>query len=394
MYNIAEEHAAWVKLDILAHGVNISPSLTTLRQKASFAPRRSFYNSPVWDWAGQVIPQELRILDLVVGLNSYGESPWHLTWSEEGRELTLVHESGWQLRPILIDDLRLFTSNKEASLVANLYGGSALAFFSPRSCYFFADGTQCGFCSLAGTAKEVPEFRPVLTSEEVGNIVTAAVECDADRIEQVMIVGGNMRDLNRGFRHHSELALAASDALSKAGLTESISIHMATMPPRDLGLLEELRAIRNVHVMFNLEVWDTEKFAEICVGKEQDYGRGRMLRALERLRDTIGAYRAHSLLVTGLEPSETSIIGITALAEMGISPIVNIYHSDRHSRMGLGARPTFGQLAQVAHELQALYARFPIRPYWRNCGRNAIDAEANRGLFKNPIPNYLLEKQT
>jgi hypothetical protein len=74
---------------------------------------------------------------------------------------------------------------------------------------------------------------------------------------------------------------------------------------------------------------------------------------------------------------------------MGVSPIINIYHSDRHSRLGLGKRPSLGQLTDVAKCLQDLYQRLPLKPYWRNCGRNAIDAEAERGLFRGPVPDCL-----
>jgi hypothetical protein len=141
--------------------------------------------------------------------------------------------------------------------------------------------------------------------------------------------------------------------------------------------------------MFNLEVWDPQRFDEICPGKAQDYGRDGMLRALECLRDTVGPYRAHSLLVTGLERAETTLAGASALATLGISPIINIYHSDRYSRLGLGARPVFSDLAQIAIGLQSLYETFPLQPYWKSCGRNSIDAEAAHQLFRSHVPDHL-----
>jgi hypothetical protein len=283
----------------------------------------------------------------------------------------------------------MFQSDHKTVRLANLYGGAALAFFSPRSCYFFLDGTQCAFCSLAGTAEESREFKDVLSEEDIRATVQAALESDGNRIEQIMVVGGNMRDLDRGFRHHVSLARAAAKEITRAKVSRKISVHIATMPPRNLDLLKLLTEIDDVHVMFNLEVWDAKLFSEICPGKERDYGRQEMLIALEHLRDVIGAYRAHSLLVTGLEPAESTAAGATALAAMGISPIINVYHSDQHSRLGLGVRPTFSELALVALTLQELYGKFAIEPYWKKCGRNAIDAEAQRGLFRSQIPPFL-----
>lgn len=383
--------AGWIKIDLLSHGIEIDKSVSTfLRPSSKIALRKNFYNTPVWIEGLSPIPQELRVLGLVVGLNSYGSSPWRLSWPGKGDALLLENSKlGLRYRPELLPDLRLFSTATEAARIANLYGGTALAFFSPRSCYFFVDGTACAFCSLAGTAEESSAFKDILSDQEIRTTVQSALETDPERIEQIMIVGGNMRDLDRGFKHHVLLARAAADEVARARCSDRISVHIATMPPRNLDLIHFLADFENVHVMFNLEVWDPKTFNAICPGKDKDYGRDGILRALECLRDTIGAYRAHSLLVTGIEPANATAAGACALAEMGISPIINVYHSDRHSRLGLGQRPTFGLLVQVAQALQDLYDKFPIKPYWRNCGRNAIDAEAERGLFRSPIPDPL-----
>ena len=204
-----------------------------------------------------------------------------------------------------------------------------------------------------------------------------------------MIVGGNIRDLDHGFQHHVDLARAAAVELEKAGLSDKISIHISTMPPRNLDHIKLLSECGDVHVMFNLEVWDESLFVTVCPGKHKDYGRDGMLRALESLRDVIGPYKAHSLLIAGLEPADSTVSGIIALADLGISAIVNVYHSDRHSRFGLTVRPSFGHLAHIAKSLQDIYLRFPLRPYWKTCGRNALDAEAHAGLFSSSIPAFL-----
>jgi len=356
---------------------------------AHFAARKNFYNTPIWSHFARAIPQELKIEGLVVGVNCYGTSPWHLGWQEETGLLLDNVDQGISLRPELIPDLNVFQGNARATRLANLYGGAALAFFSPRSCYFFADGSQCKFCSLAGTAAETQEFKNMLSEEDVRETVRATLQTDRHRIEQIMIVGGTVRELDRGFQHHLSLAKAALMELDAQSASETVSIHISTMPPRDLDLIEELKEFPDIEVMFNLEVWTEESFARICPGKDRDYGRSNILKALERLRDVIGPYRAHSLLVTGLESAEYTIEGATQLAGMGVSPIINVYHSDRHSALGLGPRPSFDELSHVAMGLQTLYDVLPLRPYWKQCGRNAIDAEAKRGLFHNGLLDTL-----
>lgn len=385
-----DHDAGWIKLDLLSHGIYLHESINQyLEHVAGIAHRKNFYNNPVWHVASSRIPQEIRILGCVVGVNCYGQSPWNLQFSKQLGRLILSHRSGAQFEPELIADLKLFSINDSALRLANLYGGAALAFFSPRTCYFFSESTECGFCSLAGTAKENSEFQGLLSVADIKSTVQQALEVDPTRIEQIMIVGGNLRDLDRGFQHHVDLAKTAAAELYNAGLSDQISVHIATMPPRNLELLNLLSEFQNIHVMFNLEVWDPNLFATVCPGKQNDYGRSGMLKALECLRDKIGPYRAHSLLVTGIDTPKSTIAGATALAEMGISPILNIYHSDMNSRLGLSIRPSFSELSTIALALQKLYERFPIKPYWRNCGRNAIDAEAQRGLFRGAIPEFL-----
>ncbi len=383
--------AAWVKLHVLAHGIEFDRSVSEfVSTERSVALRKNFYNNPVSAALDAPIPQELRVLGLIVGLNSYGRSPWRLTWERDALTLSLENqETGTRYAADIIPDLELFAEDAEAQHTANLYGGAALAFFSPRSCYFFADDSQCHFCSLAGTARETPEYQGWISDEQVGRIVRLALETDPGRIEQIMIVGGNMRDLDRGFSHHVSLARAAAEAVGLVGRSDAVSVHVATMPPRDLTLIGDLSEIENLHVMFNLEVWNPDNFVRFCPGKAKDYGRSRMLSALERLSSTLGEFRAHSLLIAGLEEPEWTCEGARALAQIGVSPIVNVYHSDRDSRLGIGPRPAFADLAQIASALHDLYQEHEVQPYWRHCGRNSIDAEAQAGLFGSPMPTNL-----
>lgn len=384
------EEAAWIKLDVLAKGVSVDKSVSQRCTRGDIARRRNVYNTPLWVENGFALPQEIRVGGCVVGINVYGRDDWCLLHDDESDSGFLRHKETSGEFPIsYIEDLAAL-AHPTAARLANIYGGAALAFFSPRSCYFFSDNTACGFCSLNGTARDTrDEFKTLLSEQDIEMAVQRTLADDPGRIEQVMIVGGNLRDLDRGFKHHVALAKSASRAITSYGLEEKVSIHVATMPPRDVAFLGLLRELPNPHVMFNLEVWDPARFMEICPGKHSDYGRERLLDALGELVNAIGPYRAHSILIAGLEAPQSTLAGARALAERGVSPIINIYHSDKHSRIGLADRPSFESLAEVAEGLQLLYEDYPIVPYWRRCGRNAIDREAQMGLFRGARPQFL-----
>jgi hypothetical protein len=375
--------AAWVKLALLSHGVAIAPSFSSwFSGQAGAVRRRNFYNSPVW--AGQaLVPQEIRLvsggLPVTVAVNVYGDGEWTLIAGERGptamnARLGISHDIE------LVGDLKCLRDSPELARVANLYGGSALSFFSPRACYFFADSTQCRFCSLAGTAAETP-FANRLTAAQVRDAVRQVLEAEPGMVNQVMIVGGNERNLDTGFLRHVELARAAGDAIGDAAMTGTVSVHLVTMPPRDLSLISELAAIPGVHCGFNLEAWDPLVFARIAPGKASDYGHATIRRALDHLVGVVGEYRAHSILIAGLEPPASTLAGAAALAAGGVSPIINCFHSDVHSAIGLSVRPGYEYLAQVASGLSRLHEVYPIRPYWKGCGRNALDFEASSGAM-------------
>ncbi|GAA2451787.1 hypothetical protein GCM10010191_82540 [Actinomadura vinacea] len=381
-----------MKLALLSHGVAIDPSFSAwFTGQAGAVRRRNFYNSPVWDphEIGS-IPQEIRLAThgppVTVAVNVYGDDEWKLSASEGGPQVD-NRRLGVSWAVDLVDDLECLRTSPALAETANLYGGSALSFFSPRACYFFADSTQCRFCSLAGTAAET-SYVNRLTSTQVRNAVAAVLAHPqaADRVNQVMIVGGNERGLDAGFARHVSLVRAAAEAIDAAGLTGEVSVHLVTMPPRDLDLVKELGAVPGVHCGFNLEAWDPAIFERIAPGKAADYGHAPILAALERLVEVVGEYRAHSILIAGLEPPSSTLDGAAALAAMGVSPIINAFHSDVHSAIGLKVRPSYGHLAQVAAGLSELYEAYPIRPYWKGCGRNALDFEASHGMFAGEPP--------
>ncbi|MEU8804763.1 radical SAM protein [Spirillospora sp. NPDC048819] len=382
--------AAWVKLALLSHGVAIDVSFSAwFGRQAGWVRRRNFYNSPVWD-LDATVPQEIRLATpegqppVTVAVNVYGDNTWTLKADAESAwVVNSVLGVSWAVE--LVGDLECLRGSEALGHIANLYGGSALSFFSPRACYFFADGTQCRFCSLAGTAAGT-SFANRLSPVQVRDAVAAVLEAEPGRVNQVMIVGGNERSLDTGFLRHVDLAQAASAAISAAGMNGQVSVHLVTMPPRDLKAIRELDGVPDVHVGFNLEAWDPVTFERIAPGKATDYGHAAILTALERLVDVVGEYRAHSILIAGLEHPASTLSGAASLAAMGVSPIINAFHSDVHSTIGLSVHPSYQQLAEVASGLSELHATFPIRPYWKGCGRNALDFEASHGLFDGEPP--------
>jgi hypothetical protein len=277
--------------------------------------------------------------------------------------------------------------------VANLYGGSSLAFFTPSTCYYFSDNSECHFCSLGPTRGEDRFYANVITPALAADVLRVAQSADPGLINQIMLVGGNLRNYDLAFRRNLDLVDALIDAQAdRPNGSRLIEPHVATMPPRNLDLIKR-QAHKYCHLTFNLEVWNDDIFQQICPGKTADYSREALKAALLFAAEIFPPGRIHTILIAGLEPVSSTIEGMWTLSQCGVSPILNVFHNDRGSKLELASRPSFDDLLTIATELEAVYRSHNIEPYWKGCGRNALDYEAQHGWFTSykPLVSNLIE---
>ena len=84
-------------------------------------------------------------------------------------------------------------------------------------------------------------------------------------------------------------------------------------------------------VSFCFEVWDQERFVEVCPGKAATYGHGRYLDAI-RYCAQLGArgprtepWVTNGEIIAGLEPPESSIAAIDWMTSVGAIPTVCVF---------------------------------------------------------------------
>ena len=382
---LSKHEAVRLKLMLLSEGITFSDAfLTAFKNDSTLMPKRRMYNTS--DTAALPrstrIPQEIFISDVVVAVNFRENSPWSLDATDNGFVLVKNREP---ITDITIKRAPSFlkmqtSSGTPCASVANLYGGGSLAYFTPASCYYFVDGSECRFCSLATTRKEEQGFASVVSPDEAADVLQVALASDPEVLTQIMLVGGNLRNYDTGFLRH--VAVTEQLNLRQEQLYGSVRLqtHIATMPPTDLQLLDRLRDLK-CHITMNLEVFDAERFEEVAPGKAADFGRIKMWNALEKAARVVRGRLVHSILIAGLEPIKRTIDGIRALPEIGITPIINVFHNDRGSHYEHFPRPGFEELLEIAYALEEVYEKHDLIPYWKGCGRNSIDFEAQQKWF-------------
>ena len=110
---------------------------------------------------------------------------------------------------------------------------------------------------------------------------------------------------------------------------ETIRRHFDTLvalqvhPPRGDRWIEWAYAQGVDAISFNLEIFDPHLLDRHCVGRMRYIGRDRYLEALARAASVFPSGTVWSDLVLGLEPIESTLAGIDALAALGVLPVVS-----------------------------------------------------------------------
>ena len=383
---LSQQEAVQIKLHLLSKGVSFDTAfLEHFAEKLdSMEKRRAYDDSDERQLDREKrIPQEMYLTDgVVVAVNYKQHSPWQLVYRDNTYRLIDKQDIDMEItfpqRPRFFEYVT--PSGIRCDRIANLYGGSSLAFFTPGTCYYFNDGHECRFCSLKPNRSEQQIFVHTISPALAASVLQIALETDAALLKQIMLVGGNVPNYDQGFRHYLEIAAALDHQQISLPVEQRLKTHVSTMPPWDFGLFTALNKL-NARVTMNIEVFDEHLFEVICPGKTQLYGQGQLLKALEHAASVVSGTRIHSTLIAGLEPVHSTIAGMKYLASIGVTPIINVFHNDRGSVYENHPRPSYEQLLEIAHALQELYKEYHLTPYWIGCGRNSLDFEAQQGWF-------------
>jgi hypothetical protein len=383
---LSQREAVRLKLRLLSEGVSFDNAFFEhfAHKFESMEKRRAYDDSDERELdRTKRIPQETYLTDgVVVAVNSKQNSPWKLIYRDSTYRLIgkqdIDIEVTFPHRPHFFECVT--PNGIRCDSIANLYGGSSLAFFTPSTCYYFNDGHECRFCSLKPNRSEQQIFIPTISPALASSVLQIALETDAALLKQIMLVGGNVPNYDQGFRRHLEIAAALDEEQISLPVERRLETHIATMPPWDFGLFTVLNDL-NARVTMNIEVFDEHLFEVICPGKTRLYGRKQLLKALEHAANVVSGMRVHSILIAGLEPVHSTIAGMKYLASIGVNPIINVFHNDRGSVYENHPRPSYEQLLEIAYALQEVYKEYHLTPYWVGCGRNALDFEAQQGWF-------------
>ncbi|MHA1687076.1 MAG: radical SAM protein [Candidatus Heimdallarchaeaceae archaeon] len=372
---------AELKASLLAKGINFD--LDLFKQI-----KRPFYdNQFVYGKTSEHVtpehrfPQVLRLGDNVItALLRRENSPWNLRIEEGEVQLyngnTHIRTVGLPERPAYFDKT-LSDGTRSESIIA-VAGEDIPGFFLYPDCYYFSEGKPCGFCSMKSTRKTVGKYMVSEFSEE--NIVEATKLFQNTPWRDIPLISITMGTCRTDDETREKVIKPIKwmyDALNP-----KIPIHILAHPPNDYDLIREFKDAGVTSIAFNLEVYDPQRFEELCPGKAQLYGREKWIEALMQAREVFGDYNVFCGLIWGLESPESTIAGHEYFLEERIAIASNIFHADPKSVLRKHSHPTEEQILQIARAEAELFKKYPqSRTIFPVSMRSTLDWEVYRGDF-------------
>ncbi|MGE0638870.1 MAG: radical SAM protein [Thermoanaerobaculia bacterium] len=200
--------------------------------------------------------------------------------------------------------------------------GTYLGIYQAKVCEYWTEKPQkvnCKFCSVGlNLGVDDADEKSV---EEVLEVVRAAR--DESGITYV--------DFNTGHYDGDTYLDILEPYIARVKKELGLLVGVQTPPHRDLGRYDRLREIGVNRVSFCFEIFDRERFREICPGKDAEYGLDFYLEAV-RYCAKLGArgpkgepWVTNGEIIAGLEPPDSSIAAIDWIVSVGAVPTVCVF---------------------------------------------------------------------
>lgn len=213
------------------------------------------------------------------------------------------------------------SSGKPMTRVGTLQG-TYLGVYPAKVCdYWVAEPskTNCHFCSV-GLNLGVDDASEK-SVEEVLEVVLAA------RAES----GITYVDFNTGHYAGDTYLDILEPYLRRIKAETGLLIGVQTPPHHDLSRYDRLRAMGVNRVSFCFEIFDRERFREVCPGKDAQYGLDRYLDAIRycallgRSGPASEPWVTNGEIIAGLESPESSVEAINWITRAGAIPTVCVF---------------------------------------------------------------------
>jgi hypothetical protein len=259
--------------------------------------------------------------------------------SEPIAQVRLAPRPGWYDRTT--------ASGKPMTRIGTLQG-TYLGVYPARVCEYWLEKPErsnCHFCSV-GLNLGVDDA-PEKSVDEVMEVVRAA------RAESNI----TYVDFNTGHYEGDTYLDILEPYIRRIKKETGLFVGVQTPPHRDLKRYDGLRQMGVNRVSFCFEIFDRKIFAEVCPGKNREYGLDHYLKAVEycaglgRQGDPFEPWVSNGEIIAGIEPAVSSMAAIDWITSVGAIPTVCVFRPLQGTDMADTAPPRTEDLVPVFRRL-------------------------------------------
>jgi len=338
-----------LKVELLCYGLkladNLKPNGYRASKRASLSEGRClnlYYN-------GKKIPINVAVHEGFVKNSPFvydHEQKQILKNGQPVMEAHLIEDPDW-LMDVLPDGTKM-------SDVFQLHASNAIATSLINYCHFKDDGNGCKYCALddsAGVSKKNPA------------LIAAAVRHLEDKGLRFMELNLNAGTLP-GVDRSAELYI---DVIREVRKVSSIPIAAQICPPEDFAYIDKLKEAGLTTVSFNMEIYDETARREICPGKSR-VTVSHYIEALKYAAGVFGSSQVSSWLIAGLEPKESTIAGVNAIAATGAIPFVTVFRPLMGTQLAGKLPPAVDDVIDIFRAVGQAVRNNRINPGESQCG--------------------------
>lgn len=197
----------------------------------------------------------------------------------------------------------------------------------------------CFFCDLPFEHRHYRK-KPL---QEMHRVIELAVNDPQAPARHVLISGGTPKPEDEAWIDEVYASLAGMSPIPVDVM----------MPARhDMSYPAWLRSVGVNALSCNIEVWDEARARRVVPNKARLLGRSHYLHYIEAAVEAFGVGFAQSLILIGaaIEPLESSLEGIQALAERGCIPVLSPFRPDHTTPMGRQPPASVEEMRQAYEE--------------------------------------------
>lgn len=299
-----------LKLELLCRGIRIDKTSDIEKDARPVLRTRGGLGSGL----EAMLPGELYI-NIPIFEAFVKQTPYTLV-KENGKYY--VYSAGEMMSPIILPTRpefydRLTSSGKKMSRIGVMQG-TYLGIYPTDVCGFWKTDppSNCRFCSVGLNLGQTEDIEK--SALDVLETAQAAMKEE----------GITFVHFNAGYLEGTELGIL-EEYINIIKKRTPLLVGLQAPPSEDRDIYIRLKKAGVDHLSFCIELFDEEKFKEVCPGKSEVIGRERYLDTIKFTSSVYGRGRVSGEIIAGLEPVEKTMEAISCFASMGVVSTVCIF---------------------------------------------------------------------